>query len=181
MLQVLPNFSVLAAPEDPAHATDVKANDIEAIVKLARRSFDVVIVDMPRALDTVSLRAFDCADTIFPVMQLTLPFFRDAKRLLDVFRSLDYPRSKVQFIVNRERGGAMSLDDLEKAIGQSVFRTVPNSYGPVAESVNLGVPVVKAQRGNAVSKVLLEIARELMPAEQPAAAGGWLARVFTAR
>ena len=42
-------------------------------------------------------------------MQLTLPFFRDAKRLLDVFRSLDYPRSKVQFIVNRyEKGGAMS-------------------------------------------------------------------------
>ena len=75
----------------------------------------------------------------------------------------------------------MSLDDLEKAIGQPVFRTVPNSYGPVAESVNLGVPVVKAQRGNAVSKVLLEIAHELMPAEQPAAAGGWLARVFTAR
>ena len=47
MLQVLPNFFVLAAPEDPAHATDVKANDIEAIIRLARRSFDVVIVDMP--------------------------------------------------------------------------------------------------------------------------------------
>ena len=182
MLQVLPNFSVLAAPEDPAHATDVKANDIEAIIRLARRSFDVVIVDMPRTLDTVSLRAFDSADTIFPVMQLTLPFFRDAKRLLDVFRSLDYPRSKVQFIVNRyEKGGAMSLDDLERAIGQPVFRTIPNSYGPVAASVNLGVPMVKGQRGNAVSKVLLEIARELMPAEQPAAAGGWFARAFTAR
>ncbi|HEU0201093.1 MAG TPA: AAA family ATPase [Burkholderiaceae bacterium] len=179
MLQVLPNFSVLAAPDDPAHATDVKGSHVDAIIKLARRHFDAVILDVPRTLDTVSLRALDGADTIFPVLQLTLPFVRDAKRLLDVFRSLEYPRKKIQFIVNRyEKGGAIALGDLEKMLGQPAFRTVPNSYSAVAASVNLGVPIVKAQRGNAVSKVLVEAARELLPASQPAAASGWLSRVL---
>jgi len=183
MLEVLPNLSVLAAPEDPAHASDVKPEHVEAIIKLARAQFDVVIIDTPRTLDAVSLRALDSADTVFPVMQLTLPFVRDARRLLEIFRSLEYPRSKVRVVVNRyEKGGAITLEDLEKALGQAPFKTVPNSYGPVADSVNLGVPLVKAQRTNAVSKVLIETARELMPAPQEqSTSSGWLARVFTAR
>ena len=96
MLEVLPNLFVLAAPEDPVHAADVKGEHVEAIIKLARAQFDVVIVDTPRTLDAVSLRALDCADTVFPVMQLTLPFVRDARRLLEVFRSLEYPRGKIR-------------------------------------------------------------------------------------
>jgi len=184
MLEVLPNFSVLAAPEDPAHSTDVRSEHVEAIVKLARAHFDVVILDLPRTLDAVSLHALDGADTIFPVLQLTLPFIRDAKRLLDVFRSLDYPRKKIQIVVNRyEKGGAITLADLEQTLGQTPFKTVPNSYAAVAASVNLGVPVIKAQRGNPVSRVLIEMAHALLPAAQPEStrSAGWLARVFAPR
>jgi len=42
----------------------------------------------------VSLQPFDMADMIFPVVQLTLPFIREAKRLVEVFVSLGYPMSK---------------------------------------------------------------------------------------
>jgi pilus assembly protein CpaE len=181
MLEVLPNFLVLAAPPDPAHAADVRAEHVDAIVKLARRHFDLIVLDAPRTLDGVSLRALDGADTIFAVAQLLLPVFRDAKRLADVFRSLEYPRKKVQFIVNRyEKGGSIPIEDLEKAVGQKVFKTVPNSYRAVEASVNLGVPIVKAQRKNPVSKVLIETAHELMPVEQKSA-GGLLSRLFGAR
>ncbi len=37
MFEAAPNFFVLAAPEDPAHSSDVKREHIEAIVRLARR------------------------------------------------------------------------------------------------------------------------------------------------
>jgi hypothetical protein len=109
-------------------------------------------------------------------MQLTLPFFRDAKRLLRFARSI-FARKSV--VVNRyERGGAMSLTIWK--ISASQYSGPYRTASPVRRR-SISAPVVKAQRGNAVSKVLLEIAHELMPAEQPAAAGGWLARVFTAR
>lgn len=180
MLEAAPNFFVLAAPEDPAHSTDVRREHIEAIVRLARRHYDVVVIDVARSLDTVSLQALDMADVIFPVLQLTLPFVRDGKRLLDVFRSLDYPRDKVHLIVNRyEKGGELSLADLEQAIGEKVFKTVPNSYAAAAASVNLGLPIAKAQKGNPISKALVEMARELVPAQEQSGAGaGWLSRVF---
>jgi len=178
MLEVAPNFFVLAAPEDPAHSIDVKREHVEAIVNLARLNFDFVVIDVSHSLDAVSLQALDMTDTIFPVLQLTLPFVRDGKRLLSIFRSLDYPRSKIQLIVNRyEKGGELSLPDLEAAVNEKVSHIVPNSYLAAAASVNLGVPIVKGNRNNAISKRLLEMGRGFVPAEEPVASAGWLSRM----
>lgn len=180
MLQAAPNFFVLAAPDDPEHAVDLRREHIDAIVRLARQHYDFVVLDLPRTLNSASVRALDLADTIFPVIQLTLPFVRDGKRLLHVFRSLDYPRSKIRVIVNRhEKGGEFTLQDLEKAIDTRVAHIVPNSYHAAAASVNLGIPIAKTNRGDPISKYLIEMAREFVPQEAPTANGGWLSRVLS--
>lgn len=166
MLEVEPNFFVLAAPDNPAFASDVKREHVETIVRIARQNYDFVVIDVPRSLDTVSLQALDLADIIFPVLQLTLPYVRDGKRLLSIFRSLDYPRSKIRLLVNRyEKGGELSLQDLERAIDEKVFQVVPNSYAAAAASVNLGIPIAKANRANPISKVLIDMGREFVPSE----------------
>lgn len=180
MLEAAPNFFVLAAPDDPAHSSDVKREHIEAIVRVARLNYDFVVLDVSRSLDSVSLQALDMADTIFPVLQLTLPYVRDGKRLLSIFRSLDYPRSKIQLVVNRyEKGGELSLQDLEGAVDEKVSHVVPNSYVAAAASVNLGVPIVKGNRGNPISKFLIEMGREFVPAEILVESGGWLSRMLS--
>jgi pilus assembly protein CpaE len=185
MLEASPGFHVLAAPEDPARSTDVAREHVDAIIRLARQHYDFVILDVSRSLDAVSLQALDMADTIFPVLQLTLPFVRDGKRLLSIFRSLDYPRAKIQLVVNRhEEGGELSLHDLEKAIDEKVAHVVPNSYTAAAASVNLGIPIARGSRNNPISKLLVRMARELVPAAQAAEEGradsrGWLSRVLS--
>ena len=181
MLQVAPNFHVLAAPDDLSHVTDVKREHVEALIRLARMNYDFVIVDVARTLDAVSLQALDMADLIFPVVQLTLPFIRDSKRLISIFRSLEYSSSRVKLIVNRyAKGGEISLEDLEHTVGQKVFQTIPNSYMAAASSVNLGVPIVKGQRSDAISKVLVDMALALMPGQELAPARhGWVSSLFS--
>ncbi|MGB0128451.1 MAG: AAA family ATPase [Rhodocyclaceae bacterium] len=180
MLEAAPNFFVLAAPEDPAHAVDVRPEHVEAIVRLARAHYDFVVIDVPRSLDAVSLLALDVADLIFPILQLTLPFVRDGKRLLTVFRSLDYPRAKIRLLVNRhEKGGELSVQDLERAVDGRVFLTIPNSYAAAAASVNHGVPIVKSSRNNPISRALIEMAREFVPVEAAGTGGRWLSRIFS--
>ena len=181
MLQVTPNFHVLAAPDNPEQAVDVRREHLDAIVRLARQHYDFVIVDLPRALNAISVQVLDLADTIFPVLQLTLPFVRDGKRLLTVFRSLDYPRSKVRVIVNRhEKGGEFTVQDLEKAIDMTVSYVVPNSYQAAAASVNLGVPIAKANIGDPISKYLVEMGREFVDQEtQTVNSSSWFGRVFS--
>lgn len=178
MLNVAPNFSLLAAPDDPAQVGDVKPEHIDKILKLARRHYDFIVLDVGRSLDAVCIRALDQADMIFPVLQTTLPYIRDGKRLLGVFRSLDYEKEKVHLIVNRhEKNGEISLHDLELAYGTKDLRTVPNHYEAAAASVNQGVPILKLDKTSPVSKALQAFAAALAGETSPISKS-WLGRTF---
>lgn len=178
MIEVAPNFSLLAAPDDPAHATDVKAEHVEAILKVARANYDFVIVDVGRSLDGVSLQPFDMADMIFPVVQLTLPFIREAKRMVQVFLSLGYPMQKVGLIVNRhQKNSEISLEDLERTVNAKVFKAVPNCYEEVAASVNQGEPIARLAKNSPVTKALREVAASFDTVQEKNGKG-WLSRLF---
>src|SRR5439155_21746806 len=151
MAQAGPRLWVLAAPEDPARAGDVLPEHVQAIVELARTLFDFVVIDTGRSLSAMSLKALDLSDDIYPVLQITLPFIRDARRLREVFTSLEYPARKIHWVLNRhQKGGDISLADLKKALGVEEFSLLPNQYAVVASSVNQGVPVGKLAPSSAI-------------------------------
>lgn len=181
MLAITPNYSLLAAPDEPVHANDIKPEHIDSLLRLARRHYDFVILDVGRSLDAISVRALDHADTVFPVLQTTLPYIRDGKRLLEVFRSLDYRANKIQLIVNRhQKDGDIKRRDLEGACGMPVFMSVPNHYEAAAASVNQGVPIIKLDKASPVSKALHQFARTLTGSSE-ASQGSWLGKLFTTR
>jgi pilus assembly protein CpaE len=129
----------------------------------------------------VSLQALDLADRVFAVLQLTLPFIRDGKRLSDVFRSLDYPADKIQWIVNRyQKGGQLTLEDLQKTLGLKRVSTLPNQYEVVAASVNQGVPVESIAPGSAIARALRELAQMVAPITAQPPRGKWLTGLFRA-
>lgn len=178
MVQVLPNFGVLAAPEDAEHAQDVKPEHIEALLKLTSAQYDYVIMDIGRALNATSVKALDHADLIFVVLQQTLPFIRDSKRLIHALQSLGYTKDKVHLIVNRyEKGGDIRLEDVEATLGMKVFKTIPNSYEAVSASVNQGVPIMKIARHDPVTKALQEVAQKLTEGSHTKK-NGWLASLL---
>jgi len=182
MVSVTPNFSVLAAPSDPAHASDVKPEHIDAIIKLARRQYDFVVLDVGRSLDPVSVRALDHADTIYPVLQTTLPYIRDGKRLLTVFRNLEYGSNKVELIVNRhDNNSDIRLKDLEEAFDTTQLRTMPNHYDAAAKSVNQGVPITRLAPDSQLSIALMTMARGLTGESAPVQGAGLMARLFKRR
>ena len=178
MVQVTPNFHVLAAPEDPTQASEVHPEHIDSLLRLARQHYDFVLLDIGRSLDAVSVRALDQADMIFPILQATLPYIRDGKRLLQVFRSLDYRKDKIHLIVNRHsNNGDIRLRDCEQAYGMELFRTIPNHYEAAAASVNQGVPILQLHRTSPISKALQEMARTLA-GETTSESRGWLSRIL---
>jgi pilus assembly protein CpaE len=182
MVAVTPTYSVLAAPSDPAHASDVKPEHIDAIVKLARRQYDFIVLDVGRSLDPVSIRALDHADTIYPVLQMTLPYIRDGKRLLTVFRNLDYGKDKVELIVNRhDKNSDIRLRDLEEAFDTPSLRTMPNHYDAAAKSVNQGVPVTRLMPDSPLSAALTDMARDLTGEAPPQPAASLMTRLFKRR
>ncbi|MDO9279770.1 MAG: AAA family ATPase [Polaromonas sp.] len=179
-VKVAPNYSVLAAPEALTQAMAIKPEHIDAIIKLALLHYDFVLLDLPRILDTLALKALDRADRIYPVLQASVPAIQNAKKLLTVFRSLGYPEAKSEIIVNRfEKGGDIGFSEIEQSLPGAILRTVPNSYKEVNAAINQGRALLESSRSNAVSKSLAELAATLIPPTEDAR--GFLGRIFNSK
>lgn len=164
LVKISPNYGVLAAPEDPGQAIEIKPEHIDVLLNVAVNHYDFVLLDAGRVLDAVTIKALDRANYVFPVMQLTLPFVRDANRMISAFRTLGYSKEKIRLLVNRlEKSSELKLSDVERSLGLSAFQTLPNSYEAVAAAANHGRPIASFARTNPVAKALQELAQSLIP------------------
>lgn len=163
-VKIAANYSILAAPEDLTRAMEIKPEHLDAILSVALTQYDFVLLDMSRTLDTLAIKVLDRAYRIFPVLQAGLPGLRNASKLLAVFKSLGYPADKIEVIVNRfEKGGDISQADIQRSLGTTNLRTVPNSYKEVNASINQGDALTEVTRSNAVAKSLADFALSLSP------------------
>jgi pilus assembly protein CpaE len=177
-VKVAPNYSILSAPEDLTHAMEVKPERVDAILALAAQHYDFVILDVPRSLDTIAIKALDRAWRIFPVLQAGLPDIRNAVKLLEAFKSLGYPADKTELIVNRfEKNNDIGLDQVRRSLGGARLITIPNSYREVNASINHGDPLIRTARGNTVARHLADLAETLSPRPEEARSG-LLDRIF---
>ena len=174
---VTPSFRVLAAPEDPSTAMEIKPEHVDAIISLAVRHHDFVVLDLPRQLDTLAIHALDRAQHIFPVLQAALPDLRNAVKLLRIFRSLGYANEKIELLVNRfDKGGEIGSPELRRSLGGVGQRLIPDSSKEVAASVNRGVPLASIARGSVGVRSLGELATALAPQQDEQR--GLLQRLF---
>lgn len=176
LVHILPNYGVLAASQDTHEAFAVKPEHVSQLIDVASKNYDLVILDVPRSVDPVTVKALDRASEIYMVIQMTLPFIRDARKLLSDFRSLGYGTDKVHLLVNRfEKEPDITLSDVQHTLGMPIYRTVPNSYKNVATSVNQGIPITKLAPRDPVSHTLMEMADSLHQNKIAAQPKGWLA------
>jgi pilus assembly protein CpaE len=181
LVRVLPNYGVLAAAQDTHEAFSVKPEHITQLIEVAAKNYDLVLLDVPRSVDPVTVRALDRASEIYVVIQMTLPFIRDAKKLLADFRALGYGPDKIRLVINRyEKEPDITVKDVQHTLGIAVYRTVPNSYRNVANSVNQGIPITKLAPRDPVAKTLEEMADVLRQTKNATSSKGWLSS-FTGR
>lgn len=177
-VHVTSGFSILAAPDDPAQSLQVKPEHLDAILNLAVKQYDFIIVDVNKNIDDLAIKALDRAHSIFLVVQASIPFIRNARRMMAVFHSLGYQQDKFELVVNRFfKSSEICLDDLRASIGIKKMHVIPNGYKDAASAVNQGVPLMMVSKSSLVLKVINEIAQSLLPKPEEAQ-GGLLRRLL---
>ena len=172
------NFEILDVPVDPAQSLQIKPEHLDAILNVAVNQYDFIILDVNRNLDDVTIKALDRAHNIFLVVQMLLPYLRNANRMMTVFRSLGYAQDKVELLVNRFwKNGDIGLEDLRTSLGVTKMRVIPNGYKEVAKAINQGEPLVTVSKSSAVVKAIGELAQSLLPKTEQAQ-GGLLSRLL---
>jgi pilus assembly protein CpaE len=166
LMPIEDNLWLLPGADSPERALDVRPAAVERIITLARTEFDFVVLDMGRAIESVGVKALDACESIYIVMQYTVPSLHDTKRLLTLMMSLGYPREKIHLIANRvQKGSDITSDDVQKSLGMLVEHQIPNSWVTAAYSANHGIPVSRHAPRDPISRSLDELAAKINPAE----------------
>ena len=172
LIRIAPNFGVLAASDDPDPSLEIRPDHIEIILQLARKHYDFILLDIGRQINGMTIRALDGSDGIYPILQQSLPYMRDGRRLLDIFSSLGYSKEKIHLVVNRNDNSAkLGTADMVRALGNTIAHAIPNNFDIANESINQGLPVLKLARNSNIGKALAEFVNQLTEASAPAGLG----------
>ena len=152
------NIDVLIAPLDPSDVEFITPDLAQKILRVAKDSYDFVVVDAPPAFTEVILRAFDMADSYVLLTTLDTPSLKNLKVTLGTLQALGMPKSKWKVVVNRSTAKAgLNLSDVQEAIGMEIASTIPAS-DIVPISVNQGKTVVDFQPKHPVAKAMMDLA-----------------------
>lgn len=164
MAKVSDNVHILVAAATPDASADVTPAAIEKIIEVARSHYDFVVLDLSNSMDAVVLKAISLTNILYLVLTLDIPNVRSAKSIGQYLRANGYASDKMQIVANRHLSGEhFGLQDVEKSTLIRVFRTIPNSFEAVSNSINQGVPLAEIAPKDPVSRALKEWAENLAP------------------
>ena len=162
---------ILLAPPRIEMAEMVTTRDIEKVLSLLRRVYQVIVVDMPAALSEQSLAFLDHADTILEIVTYDSTTLRNTMAIAETFRQIGYKPEKVAYVLNRaDSAGGMTVEDIRRALGRPPDHTVVSDGMLVVQSNNEGVPFVLANPNAAISNDIDRIASRVFGLERALAA-----------
>ncbi len=164
-------IDILLAPPRVELAEMVSVRDVDKVISLLRRVYQVVVIDMAATLGDVSLAILDAADTILEIVTYDSTTIRNTLAVADAFRAIGYPTGKVRYVVNRaDSAGGIRPDDLARALGRAPDYSVVSDGKLVVQSNNEGVPFVLASPEAQISRDVTTMAAALLEAAAPLAA-----------
>jgi len=164
-------IDILLAPPRIEMAEMVTMRDLEKVISLMRRVYEVVIVDTPAVINDVNLAFLDASDTILEVVTYDSTTIHSAMVVADAFRMIGYPATKVRYLVNRcDSTGGFDPEVLNRALGRVPEHSVSSGGALVVRANNEGIPFVIADPTAQISQDVVRTARELVGLAAPAPA-----------
>jgi len=172
------NLHLLAAPKEVDPVEKIKPEHIFEMLQRLREFYDYVVVDPQHTFDAVTMTALDQSDKIVLVMTLDIPAIRSAKRSLQFFDRVGYPRSKILIFANRmSKFVDLDLPQVEEFLDGPVVGSLPSDYQTVVNSINLGTPLVHSNAGSKIARGIVHVAHLInggvIPKREPKPKRSW--------
>jgi pilus assembly protein CpaE len=169
---------VLTAPRDALPLDIVSPADVDAIINLARESFDYVVIDLPQALMNWSEKAYAAADDFYAVMEVDMRSAQNMYRFLRTLKAEDMNLDKLRFVLNRAPGytdlsGKARVKRVAESLGIAFLHQVPDGGKQIVNSCDQGIPLAEGARSSPVRKELVRMVEKFLTEEtEKAAASG---------
>jgi pilus assembly protein CpaE len=142
----------------PAKTFEISEGLIGAVLGLLSRSFDNVVIDLPKNWHSWMDNVIWGSNQVYVVTNFNVPALRHARYVVDAIAAKAPERARTSVIVNKYRnrmfGQSLKKSDAETLLRDWLVGFVPESRDLVDEAINLGVPVAEYSRGSKLEKAL---------------------------
>ncbi len=157
-------IDILLAPPRVEMADMVTPRDIDKILSLLRRVYDVAVIDTPTAIGEVVLAFLDSSDAILQVITWDSTTLSNTRAMAETFNAIGYPAAKLRLLLNRaDSSGGLGPEVIVQQLGRAPDYTVVSDGRLVVECNNQGLPFVLADPSAAISADIARIAAALAP------------------
>ena len=153
-------IDVIAPPTDIVPIESIDFEQLMRVITLARREYDVVLIDLPASFTNWSLSTVYAADMSILVGMLTIPSLRHAKRQLDFLVSMGISKDSIHVVLNQvEKKLFKTIDasDAEKALKHPVLATLSEEESLLREAQDQGQLIYAVQKRSKFSKDIMKL------------------------
>lgn len=123
------NIDVLACPKDPRMGAKVSGRYIPVIFDLAKKEYDVVLVDTYHILDETNLTALDYSYMTLFIITNDIVDLKNMKSLISIFKDTDKKNYLILLNNSRDIGkDYLSLYDIRTIIKNNIDYTLSKNY-----------------------------------------------------
>ena len=142
-------LKVLVLSSSPLKTDHLDPAAVADAIDAARRSFDVIVVDLHPDYDVLNRAIFGRTDRILVPVTPDVPALRAAVQLCDVAGELGF-RDKLALVINRANSG-VSVADMERTVGMTAFAAIRSAGLQLVKAANEGRTVIDLFPGEKVS------------------------------
>jgi pilus assembly protein CpaE len=132
------------AAEDPLSTQAVNVHQVQLLLKLALKSHDHVVIDLPRRIDALSTLVVEQAQHVVVVVQQSVATLRDATRLINCLRrELGVSKDRIVAVVNRyQKDARITTEDIRTTLGCAELALIPSDFATVSACLDSGAALL---------------------------------------
>ena len=123
------NIDVLANPKDPRQASKIESKYLPVILDLAKKEYDVILIDTNHTLDENNLVLFDLSYMLLFIVTNDIVDLKNMKSLMSIFKDLEKNNYLICLNNSRDTGkDFLSLFDMKNIIKSNIDYTISKSF-----------------------------------------------------
>jgi pilus assembly protein CpaE len=135
-------LDVLSSPDVYGDSWKSDADSVERTLEFLGTQYDFVILDSEASFEDLNLAVIAFSNWIYLVATPEIGAIRDLSRYVDGLIQNEQATRKLQVVINRYSSHeAVTLEQIEKAVHLPIAFKIPNSYGELVRSINIGEPL----------------------------------------
>jgi pilus assembly protein CpaE len=135
-------LDVLSSPDVYGSSWKTDTDSVERTLEFLSTQYDFVLLDCEASFEDINLAIVSYSNWIYLVASPEIGAIRDLSRYVDGLVQNEHATKKLQVVINRYSSHeAVTIEQIERAVHLPIAFKIPNSYGELVRSINIGEPV----------------------------------------